>query len=64
MNSEEVLVFVSLDRRPLTAISVINTEINLTSVSLVEDGSEETSPRCAFTPHDRLWRTVTLINEH
>jgi len=61
---DQVVVFVSLDRHPLTAISVINTEINLTSVSLVYDGSEERNSRCAFTPHDRLWRTVTLINEH
>jgi hypothetical protein len=30
MNFEEVIVFVSLDPLPLTAISVINTEINLT----------------------------------
>jgi len=61
---EQVVVFVSLDRRPLTAIGVLNTEINLTSVSLVYDRSEERNPRCAFTPRDRLRRTVTLINEH
>ena len=64
MHLEQVVVFVGLERRPLTAISVINTEINLASISLVYDGSEERNPRCAFTPHDRLWRTVTLINEH